>query len=237
MKRALVRVLYGEPYNPSQDYRGARANLNKDIDNIIKNNEENYFSYVLGESNYKYLKDKGLKNVVLVTKDPYPLARGPGFFLNKVVAWECAMKDFDEVVFLDWDTIQTKSLPNNFWDEFYKKREIQSPLYKCRRSTSFWRKDFTRKDNKRGVSGCFVYMRDKNIPDKLLAIESDPLVKNSPGMPSDETYINRYIDQISEWGGMYKYFDLFEPPWCIVEHTIFLEDKINACFKHPVKGR
>jgi len=239
MNRAFIRVLYGNKKDPAHDGRGTRSRIDRDIDNVLKrDNQSEFFTYVFGEDNYNYLAKTGCKNIVLASKDPYIYKKSVNY-VNKMYGWECAMKDFDEIVCLDWDTIQTKPLPSDFWDAFYKKQSIQSPLYKCSRSVCNWRKDYTKKDNKRGTSGGFVYIRDKNIPTELLKLIDDPVMKGfSFGNYSDETYMNLYTDRISGgWEGMHKYFDLFEPPWCTVEHTIFVEDKVNACFHHPVKGR
>lgn len=239
MKRALIRCLYGEANNPNHDSSGSRNRIDKDVSNVIKNNEENYVTYVMGDKNYQYLKQKGLKNVIMATNNIWPQG-GRGSFINKMVAWKYAMQDYDEIVFLDWDTIQIKPLPDNFWEEFAKKDKIQSPLYKCRRRTSCWRPHVDRLDNKRGCSGCFVYMRDKSIPDELLKLVDDPIIKPFSGSYSDETYLNRYVDILTNgWKGKDYYYGHFEPQWCMVQHPAYIDcpdHYTNACFKHPLKG-
>jgi hypothetical protein len=240
MSRALIRVLYGCKNNLIHEGgRAARSKLDKDIENVLKTEgQAEFYIYVFGQDNYDYLMGKNCKNVVMASKDSY-IFKMHGNYVNKMYGWEYALKDFDEIVYLDWDTIQTKPLPDTFWDRFREKECIQTPLYKCRRGVANWRKDYTKRDNKRGTSGGFVYMRDKKIPSELIKLIDDPVIKNFPfGSYSDETYMNLYTDRLGGgWEGKHKYFKLFDPPWCTVEHTEFMENKQAACFHHPIKGK
>ena len=57
MKRALVRILYGEPNNVKHDCLESRSRVNKDIESLIlTENNEDFVIYCMGEDNYKYLK-------------------------------------------------------------------------------------------------------------------------------------------------------------------------------------
>ena len=233
MTRALVRVLYGEPNNPKHDYCGSRNRVDKDIRNVFKTQDtcEPFYTYVLGEKNFNYLKSVGIKNLVMANKEDYVFP-GAGNYSNKVMGMKYALSDFDEIVFLDWDTVQTKPFPSDFWESFREKEVIQTPIYKCPRNVIDWRK-VGRWRGKYLSSGSFVYMRDKTIPDKLIKMMEDPKI---PNRWSDETFISKYTDDLSGgWEGIEKYFKNFEPKWCLLKRSVF-RDKKDACFFHPIKG-
>ena len=235
MTKALVRTLYGDVNNLLHDRLRTRSRVNKDIQNISisQNNCEPFFTYVFGESNFYYLKDVGIKNIQLASKESYFFKKA-GNYINKILGMKAGLSDFDEIVFLDWDTVQTKPLPSNFWESFKDKECVQAPIYKCKRTVISWR-TIGRFKNKYVSSGSFVYMRDKKIPDKLIEmINKDEKILSHRW--SDETFISKYTDDISGgWEGVDKYFKFFEPQWCLLEHSVF-KDKKDACFSHPVKG-
>ena len=253
MKRALIRVLYGEPKNVAHDHCECRSRIDKDIRSVInRKGDEDFVVYCFGEANYKFVKDLGHKNVVLADKNVWIDGEVPFSFLNKIHAWEYALQDYDEIVYLDWDTIQIKPFPPDFWDILASKESIQSCLARYHKGVLSWRRYRPDRANKLVSSGCFVYIRDKEIPGKLLKLADDPLFNEniyypkkrripgiiSPKQWSDEIYISKYTDSIcGGWDGVEKYFKLFEPKWCLVEKPQFLEDKQDACFKHPVKGK
>jgi hypothetical protein len=81
--------------------------------------------YVWGEQNERILKEKGYKTY-LVTEDIfYEESKAYG---KKLVALDLALKEFGEVILLDWDCLIDKPLDDQFY-EYLKKKPIQCPIY------------------------------------------------------------------------------------------------------------
>lgn len=252
MKRALVRVLYGEPNNVNHDYRGSRSKIDSDIINIVSNDiNQDFVAYCFGKHNSDFLRSVGCKNVVMVDKNPWPIGDEPWSFLNRIHMWEYVMNDYDEIVSLDWDSVQIKPLPLDFWSVLGQKESIQSPLAEYPKKILTWRKEI-RGSGRLVPNGSFVYMRDKTIPSKLMKMLDDPFLHRDihygrrKEVPkdltnrkqwADEVYVAKYMDDISGgWEGKEKYYKLFEPPWTLVRHSMFKDEKKDHCFIHPRKG-
>jgi len=248
MKRALVRILYGELNNPNHDYLLHRSHIDSSIEKTVNHKEvQEFVTYCFGEYNYKYLVSIGCKNIVLADKNPWIDGEVPYSYLNKIHGWKYAMEDYDEVVFLDWDTVQIKPFPIDFWDVLSQKEKIQAALANNIKSILPWRKYRPNRDGKKAPNGSFVYMRDKSIPSELLKLKDDlefnKVVNIGKSVASlsikptiqhnDEVYIARYMDNIcGGWEGYDKYLKLFDPKWCSVKWEAF--EKPEACFKHPL---
>lgn len=193
-----------------------------------------FVSYVFGIDNYKYLVDLGLECKLV---DEKCLIR-PQPMIHKIIGIQAALKDFDEVVCLDWDCAPTAMLPADFWDILGQKDVIQCPLYQCTRKVNHWREG--RIPPKLLSGGFFVYMRDKQIPDILLDWDLNRQFRNKW---ADETFYSLYIDELM--GGWQdektknyrfdEYFRRFEPSMC--GHVKASFEKENVCFYHPVKNK
>jgi hypothetical protein len=180
---------------------------------------KSFVTYVYGESNKKILDDLGLENVLL-NKSPYVL-RYKQSYCHKLYAFETMMKDFDEIVFLDWDTKLIKELPDDFWEKLNEKEAFQASLWRYKTPKIKHRKG---KANKFCPAGGFVYMRDKTIPKRLIE-----LWKTGPNSWSEEPSFALLTDEMSGgWGGIVKYRELFEPE-CYKCRKSPYSDK-EACF-------
>jgi hypothetical protein len=245
MKRSFVRILWGDflqedlPSLPDleKEYGFKFDKENKilirrfKIDNDIKKCMEQKFIepfavYTFGEKNHKQLIDMGIKSV-LIHKEPYKYHPIRGVYKHKIYAHQYIMNDFDEVVFLDWDTYLTKPLPVDFWERMGKKEIFQASLGKYRTPRINHRKDI--QENRLIPTGAFVYMRDKSIPERL--------VKYNEGANawSCEPAFARLTDEMTGgWKGIEKYWELFEPEFytCKTSPYKFLKDftKPNLCF-------
>ena len=236
-KKGIIRVIYGDVSGDGHGESRLRANLDKDIDRALSNEDIGDFTtYVFGINNLKVLEEKGL-NCVLVDERPRVLERR--HYCNKIIALDRAMEDFDEILYLDWDTIPTKPLPDNFWDVLRSKDVIQCPLYKCTRGVNAWR---TGRIPPKLLSGTyFVYIRDRSVLELPLAWATHQIELPKPFGPkwADETYFSRYIDSLMDsWDSphvdVYKkeYLPRFEPLLCWHRFSIFKDMMENMCFKH-----
>jgi len=234
MSKAFIRALFGEY---GKDYPQHRGNLDIEINAIVKNKyTEHFVTYVMGVSNYEALQDKGL-DCVLIDDRPMVLKES---FVNKIVCLKAAMEDYDEIVFLDWDCVPVKKLPDNFWNIMVSKESIQCPLYRCTRRVNTWRTG--RIQPKILSGGFFVYVRDKNIPSTLLEWYDEPV--NLPNKWTDETYYSKYIDNMmggcDDGKGKFKYdeyMERFDPMVCNSRRSSFKNIMTDYCFYHPKKSK
>ncbi|HUV84584.1 MAG TPA: hypothetical protein VMV86_02695 [Methanosarcinales archaeon] len=239
MSNGFVRVLFGEDYSAGYPYR--RHNMDREIDSIMKNKyTTDFIAYVFGERNFKKLVDKGV-NCVLADKKPIVFTSRRSY-MHKAIAIEAAFDEFDEIVYLDWDCVPTRPLPDNFWESLQSRDVFQCPLYKCTRRVHTWRTG--RIPPKLVSGGCFMYMRDKSLPSVFLdwATGTGEMSRTLPNQWNDETYYSRYLDDLmggwDDGKGEYKYdeyFERFEPLYCHHRKTVFKDKMELACFKHPVK--
>jgi hypothetical protein len=210
MKRAFVRALWGIETSDNQILR-RRVKVAKDVELVKLNPFANPFiTYVFGKENYKFLTDKGFE-CKLVSDDPilYCKDMGSHYYTHKMHVWKEAMKDFDEIVFLDWDCIETSPLPKDFWEILNQKSSIQAILRSYKKIKCPWRKV----DRRLRPCASFVYIRDKEIPNKLLE-----LWKKYP-LYAEEQIIALYTDGLMNgWANKEKYFELFEPPFFTLQH-------------------
>jgi len=183
-------------------------------------------SYVFGEQNYKQLVDMGCE-AVLIHKDPYKYHPIRGLYKHKLDAYQYIMKDFDEIVYLDWDINLNQELPDNFWNCLNKKEVFQAALgrYKKARLNHRLQPD----GNHWCPMGAFVYMRDKKIPDRLVELNT------GANAWSCEPSFAKLTDEITGgWQGVNRYFDLFEPDFYISKNSPYKNTsqykKDNICF-------
>ena len=185
---------------------------------------ERFTVYVYGANNKIILDNLGIKNI-LINNSSYVLPYRNAY-IHKLYAFEKMMNDFNEIVFLDWDTKLIRDIPDDFWEELNKKEVFQSSLWKYKAPKIKHRK--THWDNKFISSGGFVYMRDKTIPKRLLELHT-----TLPNKWSEEGAFSMLTDEMSGgWGGIEKYLKLFEPEYyrCNKGSPYLKEDKKEPCF-------
>ena len=213
MKRGFVRALWGVYINDIYNFH--RQKIDGEIE-FAKHCRylEPFTTYVFGKDNYEHLKSCNVEqNIVkLASNEPILWDMETQCYRHKLEAFKLGMQDFDEIVFLDWDTVPTKPLPPDFWEVLSKKDPIQAALiqYKIKsKSSPYWRKV-----NRSWASGAaWLYIRDKTIPDKIIKVWED-LGKGW----SEELAITKYIDEsMGGWKGLEEYQKRFEPD----------------CFYHP----
>ena len=234
--RSFVRAFWGEiGGNPITNLWFER--VKKDIKSIISNNvNDPFITYVMGTENFNMLSDMGVK-CTMISKDKFIWNNVKRFYMNKIECIKMALEDFDEIVYLDWDCVQLKPLPQDFWQEFSKKKEIQCPIYKCPRQVVSWRTG--RINRKILAGGCFVYIRNKNIINRILEIEKNEEIG---AKWTDETYWTKYIDEniggVFDYAtekGLKAYAEKYEPKWCQLQHGLVRHE--DPIFYHPIKGK
>lgn len=251
MKRSFVRVLWGDfldDANPQlKDYETEyNFTFNKDnkvmirrfkIDEDIKKCLEQKFIepfvvYTFGEKNHKQLLSMGIKSI-LIHKEPYKYNPVRGLYKHKLDAHQYMMEDFDEIVFLDWDTYLIKPLPVDFWERLNKKESFQAVLGEYRTARINHRLDS--KSNQLIPMGAFVYMRDKSIPLRLIELN-----KGSNSWSCEPAFARLTDERMGGWKnlleGLNKYWELFEPEFYINKRSAyrFLKQfqKPDVCFKN-----
>jgi len=245
MKRAFIRALWGvttEKWNGAleEEFKIPKDNLfvksrNK-TERIIKDRMQDKFTvpfvtYVMGKDNYDCLINMGLKDVVLV--DERPVIYSP---LNKRVWWhkldilKYAMQEdgYDEIVYLDWDCFLVKELNSDFWEELGRKEHFQACLAQYQRGNIITERD---KGNNTVPNGGFVYIRGKEVPEKIISFRDKGSNKYL-----DEAAYARYLDDIcGGWIGVQEYASKFEPSVCRHKRGIIPKNEDEYCFFHKLQ--
>jgi hypothetical protein len=199
MRRAFVRGLWGNNQGSER-----RPKIDRDIEMVLFNRFTTKFvTYVCGQDNYDYLVDRGLM-CKLLDKKPflYNSDKTRHMYGHKLMIWQAAMRDYEEIVFLDWDCVPAKVLSDSFWGDFCRKSSFQSSLRAYMKPKCLWRKTAKRQR----PCASFVYCRDKNI--------TNALVQEWQKRPhkSEEDIMAMYTDELTGgWQGHQMYWDLFEP--------------------------
>jgi hypothetical protein len=128
---------------------------------------------------------------------------------------------------MDWDVIPQKPLPDDFWEVLGKKEAFQGCLQLYHRRKATWRKE----DMRKIPNGGFLYIRDKEIPHKIIK------VWETMRGPSAEPPMAKFTDEwTGGWKGKETYWDLFEPDFCnLHKMSAHGKEKIkekNLCFIH-----
>jgi len=216
MKRSFIRVLWGEQPEPYYDFGcidkpdekvldlklRRRIKINNDIRKTLKRSIQLPFvTYIFGKNNYEQINKLGLECKLMDEKNSL---YGKHQYKHKLDAFVYAMEDFDEIIFLDWDTKLEKELPSDFWEQMYQKDIFQASLWKYEISKV---KHRNRNANKYCPSGGFVYIRNKSIPKRLIELWED-----APNKWSEEPSFALLTDELMNgWKGLKEYWDRFEP--------------------------
>jgi hypothetical protein len=230
MKRAFVRGLWGI-YSTENALIERRYKMDADIKQTIKNKfSPPSVTYVYGQENFDHLKDLGVEGLKLVSKDPYAFNLTKHQYRHKLEIYRMAMEDYDEFIYIDWDCVTRKKVPEDFWKLMGQKEYCQANLQQYKRKKCTWR---GKTDSRKVPNGGFLYIRDKKLPDEIINCWEKKTKGNS-----DEPAIARAIDDRNNgWMGMDKYWDLHEPMFCnLWKFSAYKKDKLrlkdNVCFLH-----
>jgi len=226
MIQGFIRALWGI-YNKEQRTKH-RIWLDNDIEFCQMNKYQiPYTTFVFGEDNYKQLIDRGIQ-CFLVDKRPFVWDMVKEQYMHKIEVLKYGTQLFDEMIFLDWDTLPIKELPDDLWFKLSQKASLQATLRQYYRNRISWEGT----DRRYVPSAAFIYIRDKNIPFHLEEIWK------TIGKPwTEETVLRKYIeDDMKGWKGADYYWNYYEPycftleGGCRVFNDDLIKDK-NICFK------
>lgn len=247
MKRGYIRCLWGDDgtqydegwIKPSE----RRIKMDREIKIAINNPNTVPFSiYVFGKRNYEHLMELKLQEMgipcILLDDNPWLYDPQKEFWKHKLDILHHVMNHdgYDELIYLDWDCVPIKPVPETIWDQLHTKTAIQANLQFYRRRKCHWRGDL---DTRKVSNGGFLYIGNKLITDKLLEVW-----KNMPVEMKfwDEVCISKLTDEIvGGWKGLDVYWDYFEPEVCnLKKRSAFPEERImakNYYFLHYVQSR
>jgi hypothetical protein len=229
MKRSFIRGIFGVK-DDDRRFHKCRNQIDKDIEYCLHNAYDLPFvAYVFGEDNYKQLIDMGV-NAVLVDKRPIVWDLDSQMMRHKLEFFKAGMEEFDEVIFLDWDVLPIKKIPDNIWDSLGSKAPLQAILRRYKRNKATWR------DADKNIIPCaaFVYIREKSIANGMIDTWRDM------GRPwSEEIVLAKYTDDMDGgWKGMDYYWNRFEADYFVLEQRLTLaypqeyRDQKDKCYHH-----
>jgi len=253
MKRAIIRALWGSFYGFDSDITTPKPSK---LLNEIKSQSECELCktevYVFGTWNCNFLKS--LKyNPVQISEKNSIWDMKTELYRHKLEVLKCAMTDYDEIVYLDWDCIPQKTITDDIWGILGKKESLQANLQLYKSKKCLWRKV----DQRKTCNGGFIYIRDKNIPDLL--------IKNWDGFKkftdeqankrrernlelrereksliyNDEPSLSMYVDSaMGQWNGSEDYWNHYEPEICNLKtKSAYDKDRLsnkNVFFEHEL---
>jgi hypothetical protein len=158
----------------------------------------NEIVYIWGIDNFNYISNLGF-DCKLVSDEPYDYSIASNHTLwdyrsliHKLKCIDMAVKDYGEIVFVDWDCRKLKDLDSEFYEILSNGNELQVPLYAYPKPALKWLIDKTKNDSTNGFfvklnefiqlysyefennyiipNTGFVYCRNGDITEKLLEL-------------------------------------------------------------------
>lgn len=124
----FIRIFWGDLEVFDSKFKTQITNAAQDI-------QDNEVVMVWGEENNKFLKDLGY-TTYLISNNPWKEEFGMGHhmfnhtsLLHKLYAFNIAVVNFGEVLFLDWDCYKIKEYDKTFYATIRQGNELQVPLY------------------------------------------------------------------------------------------------------------
>lgn len=208
MKNVFMRALWGI----QDDSHRILARRSRTGSQIVKSLTDQtgfeFITYVFGEDNYKEITSLGVKNCIMIDKNPAPFKLLGEQYRHKLEAIRYALEvdKYDAMIHLDWDCYPIKPLPTNFWNIMGKKEAFQANLFRFKKLKCPWRTI----DRTVVPNGGFVYMRDKSYPAEVIKIWEKELYGNSAEPP-----LAKFVDNLmGGWKGVDYYWDLYEAECC-----------------------
>jgi hypothetical protein len=186
---------------------GSRTKIESDIalTKLSPFTPKNITVYCFGEDNLNYLEDQGF-NCKLIEKKPYIWDMEREWWRHKIEIIKCGLDEKLPLIYLDWDCIAIRKIPDNIWEVLSKKAIIQTPLKIYRQPRAYWRSA----DRRTIVEGCFMYFRE-NVANDIIKAWDELADKYL-----DETVVAKYIDEINGgWKGEKDYCEKYEPSFQI----------------------
>lgn len=171
--------------------------------------------YVLDDESEEQAIINGIQPTKIKLPDLDP-KHNPTFFqwVNKLKIIELALDSYEHVLWTDFDIIQLKPIPRDFWDRFVNGPPLRSKLTWRHNSRCKWRAEGQLSMSGGGI----VYCRDKKIIQNCINnMLSDPKL-----FPTDEEAISFEIDGLAGgWPDNESYKELgFDIPEYIIWNSI-----------------
>ena len=252
MTTAIIRCLFGEPFG--QIYWSIarhKCDSNPLGNDLLNDNRKEWelndiHYFVMGKDNTELLQKMGVKNIHVVSDEPY-LTPKPEInpLYNKVYLMKEAMNLFDEILYLDFDTLSLKDPDDEMWEIIRKQQgrfngSFKAPIV----ATKFDKllsikaggyRDPQKDDFRFLINTCLVYCNDKNWIDKWL----DSFVQYHDDVGPDITKHDEYmiiyfLDKEKGVMNISEMIETFDTPIVITHKKINLP-KDNLYFKHKKK--
>ena len=229
MKQKFIRGLWGI-YDNSNKILQRRYRMDQDIQRILDNKfNTEFMTYVMGKENQRMLKEKGIESI-LIWDEPFKFDLVKHQYRHKLEIINHAMHNdnIEELIFLDWDCVPQKNVPDDFWGQMNKREKIQACLQSYRRRKCHWRQT----DLRKVPNGGFVYLRDKD-----LATDSIEWWDKLGRQDNDEPSWAKMIDEMcGGWPGIDYYWEHFEAMFCnLWRDSAFDKNRLkekDQCFVH-----
>ena len=209
-KKGFIRALWGV-HEDTHRVLARRFRTDNDMQRIKKcKYNEPFMTYIYGKENYEAFKTLGFE-CKLLSKKPllWKAEDEVNMYVHKLEIMREALNDYDEIIFMDWDTVATRRLPKKFWQSFYKKDSFQAALRAYRGRGCFWR---TRGVKARPCAS-FVYIRGKEPIQRIMEIWEE---NKSLGF-TEELAMAMYTDELTGgWQNSQTYWERFEVDYFLI---------------------
>lgn len=216
----IVRCIWGL-HNDNVKSFSRRSKIDKDI-YFLQNTKYNlpFITYVFGKNNYDYIKSLNLE-CVKISNDPFLWDMNTQQYRHKLEIFKRAVEDHGEIIFLDWDTIQIKPLPFDFWSNMKSKGSLQASLRQYVRPKATWRS----KDRRKIPCASFVYINNQSVSLDLIKMWEKEKMQFS-----EEVILAKYTDNLhGGWKDIDFYWEKFEPNYFAIgeQHYPIINSKRN----------
>lgn len=141
----IIRTFWGDVHSMGTRYTDQIIEaINDKLDEVV---------YVWGIENFNYISNLGF-DCKLVSEEPYDysIASNHTFWdhrslIHKLKCVDMAVKDYGEIVFVDWDCRKLKDLDDSFYQTLINGNELQVPLYVYPKHALGWLIELTKKED------------------------------------------------------------------------------------------
>lgn len=186
----IVRTFWGDLHSMGTRYTDQiKEALQDNLGEIV---------YVWGRENYNYISQLGYE-CKLISEEPYDysIASNHTFWdykslIHKLKCIDIAVKEYGEIIFIDWDCQKLRSLDSDFYQTLSNGNEFQVPLYVYPKHALGWLVEKTKQETTNGFfikltemmqlhsyefgtnyvipNTGFIYCRNSEVTERLLEL-------------------------------------------------------------------
>tara|TARA_R110000824_G_scaffold120382_5_gene275674 strand:- start:15864 stop:16574 length:711 start_codon:yes stop_codon:yes gene_type:complete len=210
----FIKAVWGD--HNSDNYSNVRNDVEKHDVSPQREMESsvNCVVYCFGLENEKWVKDLGHETRLLdECHEPHWFGSGPNW-THKVDAIAAGMKEFHEVIWMDWDMKQLLPLDYYFFNEVRKGASLLSGLTRYKRSYANWRRKH--QDRTCLPGGGWLYFRGDDEGNEIidLVYKFLPETKNRKGDRHyhDEYAMSMAVEKLNGgWHGVDWWAETYQP--------------------------